>query len=197
MRLAKIKETFDPIAEKNRVLSEMEVIYNEFISSIDGFMESWYRTQYNRYIDLLAVQYESLTDQERYQLEDMVDEMITANKPLATEYFKNKDIWWHKNENLDLKFDFYKSIDNLIENDFRALLGDIGKALNSFDFIPKFYDTPLLGFLCFKNEKNIFKFRFVDPIFWSREMKVSIDNYWEKYKYILSLEQNQDTKKSA
>jgi hypothetical protein len=197
MRLAKIKQVFDPIAEKNRVLSEMEVVYNEFINSIGSFVENWYRTQYNRYIDLLAVQYESLTEEQKYKLEDIVDEMIAANKPVAVDYFININFWWHKNENLDLKFDFYKSIDNLIDDEFRALLGDIGKALNSFDFIPKFYDTPLLGFLCFKNEKNIYKFKFVDPIFWSREMKTSMDNYWEKYKYIISLGQNQETKKSA
>lgn len=197
MRLAKIKSEFNPTQEKNRIINEMELIYNDFINSIDKFVESWYRNQFNRYTDLLAVQYENLTDEQKYELEDLIDKLIAENKVIAKNYFTNKDIWWHKNQNLSLNHDFYKSIDNLIDDKFRNILGEIGKVLNEYEFIPKFYDTPMLGFLCHKDENNIYRFRYVDPIFWSREMKTELDNYWEKYKYIINVLDENERKKSA
>lgn len=196
MRLAKIKKEFELDNEITKVFSAMEALKAEFIESSACFVKSWYYTQYNKYIDMLAVRYEQLDDSQKNNLAADVDDMVCNTKTAVKEYFSNSDLWWSPSQE-PKGHDYYKSIDNLIDTDFRILLGGLGEVLNDYDFIPKYYDRPALGFVCKKDLQNVYRFIYFDPIFWSRDMKVHLDNYWENYKYIINLIDDDNRKKSA
>jgi hypothetical protein len=196
MRLAKIKKEFNAEEEIAKTFSAMEALKAEFIKSSACFVKSWYNTQYNKYIDMLAVRYEQLDDTQKNNLDADVDDMACNTKTAVKEYFSNSDLWWSPGQE-PKGHDYYKSIDNLIDTDFRILLGGLGEVLNDYEFIPKYYDRPALGFVCKKDLQNVYRFIYFDPIFWSRDMKVHLDNYWENYKYIINLIDDDNRKKSA
>lgn len=196
MRLVKIKSELIIDKEIERVKSQMEKNKQEFIQSIPFFLKNWYTTQYNRYTDLLSVNYANLSDDEKSNLEALVDNLIFTKRTEVISYFENANLWWHLSDE-EKDYNYYRSIDNLIDDRFRFLLGAIGEVLNDFGFIPKYFDTPVLGFQCQKDNMNIYRFKYCDPIFWSREMKTAMDNYWENYKYIINLKSGEIDKKTA
>lgn len=196
MRLAKIKSQFNQDKEIERVKSQMEKNKQEFIQSIPNFIKDWYTNQYKRYTDMLSVSYENLSDEEKSELDSLIDNLIFEKKQLAVDYFNNNNLWYHL-DNQEKDYNYYKTIDNLIDDEFRFLLGSIGEVLNDFGFIPKYFDRPVLGLQCQKDNMNIYRFKYCDPIFWSREMKTAMDNYWENYKYIINLKNDNIDKKSA
>lgn len=196
MRLAKIKSEFNQEKEIERVKSQMEKNKQEFIHAIPNFLKEWYSNQYKRYTDMLSVSYENLSNEEKSELDSLIDNLIFEKKQLALDYFNNNNFWYHL-DNQEKDYNYYKSIDNLIDNEFRFLLGSIGEVLNDFGFIPKYFDRPVLGLQCQKDNMNIYRFKYCDPIFWSREMKTAMDNYWENYKYIINLKNDNIDKKTA
>lgn len=196
MRLVKIKPTFDYEKELAITKAQMEQHKSDFIKNIYPFLKDWYSTQYKRYTDLLSVQYNSLADEERKKLDDIADDLAMKNKQIAIDYFNNEKLWWHLSGG-ERDHDYYKSIDSLIDDDFRYLLGELGEVLNEFGFIPKYFDTPKLGFKCHKDLMNIYRFMYCDPIFWSLGVKTAMDNYWENYKYILYINSKKSDKKLA
>lgn len=196
MRLAKINSEFNQDKEIERVKSQMEKNKQEFIQSIPNFIKDWYTNQYKRYTDMLSVSYENLSDEEKSELDSLIDNLIFEKKQLAVDYFNNNNLWYHL-DNQEKDYNYYKTIDNLIDDEFRFLLGSIGEVLNDFGFIPKYFDRPVLGLQCQKDNMNIYRFKYCDPIFWSREMKTAMDNYWENYKYIINLKNDNIDKKSA
>lgn len=197
MRLAKIKKEFNLDEEISKITSVMEDLKLEFLNSSETFVKKWFSTQFNKYIDMLAVRYEQLDEEQKNNLAADVDEKMNETKIAVRAYFSNPDLWWNIDDKERKGHDYYKSIDNLIDDNFRMLIGTLGEVLNKYEFIPKYYDRPALGFICKKDLQNLYKFIYFDPIFWSRDMKVHLDNYWENYKYIINLIDDDNRKKSA
>ncbi len=196
MRLVKIKPVFNYDNELAKTKLQMEQHKQEFISAIKPFLNDWFATQYKRYTDLLDVAYLELSDEQRAELDAIADNLPYQKSQDAINYFNNEKFWWHLS-NEDKDHDYYKSIDSLVNDDFRFLLGSLGEALNDFGFIPKYFDSPILGFQCHKDLMNIYRFKYCDPIFWSKDLKTAMDNYWENYKYILYINDINKNKKLA
>ena len=76
---------------------------------------------------------------------------------------------------------------NLLDYDLRVIFGKVGILIEEYGFIQKNHFDGDTGFVSHKDDSNRYYFEYVYPIYWSDMMKRRMDNYWENYKYYLSI----------
>jgi hypothetical protein len=164
----------------------MEKTKNEFLLEIEKFVKEWIPETLDKYIDKFPEIEQSKTQEELIALRREGKRLSLSLAPQIRELFANDKIWWHKNRNFSDR-DHYKEIDNIMPDEVRFLLGELGILLNSYDFLPMMV-VPFFGFISGKDGENELYFKYLDPIHWSRNSKRLMDNYWEDYKWAVKLQ---------
>lgn len=172
--------------EKIEALKEkMDSIYKEFLSEINDFIRTWSVETSQRIIQKFP---EIQSDYSQEELQNIINECEDLSTDIAVK-FKNEiaspEHWWHLGADITDR-NYYKTIDNLVGESTRFILGEIGTRLNNYGFLPKMV-KPFHGFLSERDGSNFYRFEYVDPIYWSRDMKRTFDNYWELFKYAMNL----------
>lgn len=185
MTPAKVDSVVTAEQKIEELKTKMASIQTSFLEDIESFVDEWLIETAKSVID----KFPEIEKKYSYsEIDNIVLECEELSAEIASEFkddLSRSELWWHKNE-LISKRDQYKLIDNIVSDSSRFILGRIGIVLNKYGFLPKMV-KPFHGFISEKDGSNNYIFKYIDPIYWSRDMKTTFDNYWELYKYALRL----------
>lgn len=168
-----------------RIVLRMENTRKEFLTEIQKFIYSWIPETLDKYIDNFPEIEQSKSNEELTKLRREGKRLAIELAPKIKDLFAKDEIWWHKNQTFSDK-DHYKEIDDIMPEEVRYELGEIGILLNSYGFLPMMV-KPFFGFISGKDGENELYFKYLNPIHWSRNSKRLMDNYWEDYKWAVKL----------
>lgn len=172
-----IEKTIE-IAEKLRI---------EFINEANIFICQWYSDIINKFILSYPPASKKLTAEHKYHMMKELKVLQDSIHKELTNTLNRDEYWWHMGIINDLPRDFYKTINNLLDYDLRVILGKVGNILEEYGFIKKNHFDGDKGFVSHKDINNRYYFEYVYPIYWSDMMKRKMDNYWENYKFYLTI----------
>lgn len=183
----KTKEVLSSNQSIDKTVEIAEKLRADFIEETNKFVPQWYESIVNKFILTFPPAAEKLTAE---HLKNMKHELRLLQDSIHIELTNilNRDqYWWHSGQITDVPRDFYKNIDNILDFDLRVLLGKVGDILEEYGFIKKNHFDGDKGFISHKDSSNRYFFEYVYPVYWSDMMKRRMDNYWENYKYYLSI----------
>ena len=183
----KIKEVLSSDQSIGKTVEIAERLRTEFVEETNKFVTQWYESIINKFILTFPPAAEKLTAEHKKNIKIELKVLQDSIHIELTNILMRDQYWWHSGEITDVPRDIYKNIDNLLDFDLRVIFGKVGYILEEYGFIKKNHYDGDKGFVSHKDGSNRYFFEYVYPVYWSDMMKRTMDNYWENYKYYLSI----------
>ena len=183
----RIKEVLSTNQTIEKTVERAEKLKQAFIDETIRFVPNWYEFTINRFIETYPPASKQLTDEHKKNINKELKLLQNSVVIELNNLLKQDRYWWHTGVITDVPRDFYKDIDNLLDFNFRVIFGKVGFILEDYGFIVKNHFDGDKGFVAHKDDSNRYYFEYIYPIYWSDMMKRRMDNYWENYKYYLSI----------
>lgn len=167
---------------KDKFLEVAEDNYQKFILELRHFIVEWNKKTFNYFLKSYPNSLKRLNEKQLLQMKIELQYLNKIAPDLIEEAFAREEKWWHKS-NSGIDIDYYRSINNLVDDEIKKVFGLIGNIFYDFGFVSKSMHEPYRGFLTKKDGSNLYYYEYVHPIYWSDMMKRRMDNYWEVYKY--------------
>jgi len=175
-----VKEKIDKtdLQQLELLIARMGHIKDEFVNEFIDFTSSWIEDRHQKMINSIPEITRTLDDEELEEINLMVSKIINDTSQRAKS-LANQINWWHESKN-DVDTDYYRKIDNLFDEDYRKIIGDVGAPLQEFGYLPK-QKMPKFGFSFYRDRTNKYRYLYTDPIDWSNKLKRLLDNYNDCY----------------
>lgn len=183
----KTKEVLSSDQSIGKTVEIAERLRAEFIEETNKFVPQWYESIINKFILTFPPAAEKLTADHKKNIKIELKVLQDSIHTELTNRLMRDQYWWHSGQITDVPRDFYKNIDNILDFDLRVIFGKVGYILEEYGFIKKNHFDGDKGFVSHKDGSNRYFFEYVYPVYWSDMMKRTMDNYWENYKYYLSV----------
>lgn len=183
----KTKEVLSSDQSIGKTVEIAERLRAEFIEETNKFVPQWYESIINKFILTFPPAAEKLTADHKKNIKIELKVLQDSIHTELTNILMRDQYWWHSGQITDVPRDFYKNIDNILDFDLRVIFGKVGYILEEYGFIKKNHFDGDKGFVSHKDGSNRYFFEYVYPVYWSDMMKRTMDNYWENYKYYLSV----------
>lgn len=182
MRNLAVKSSNQTLEETIKIAEELRI---EFLNEANLFVSQWYSNTLEKFINSFPPASQKLTAEHKEHIKKELRSLQNNIAPELTKVLSKESYWWHLGSLSDVPRDFYKTIDNMLEEDLRIVFGKVGNILEEYGFIIKNYFDGDKGFVAHKDDINLYYFEYVYPVHWSDQMKRKMDNYWENYKFYL------------
>lgn len=173
-------------SQLDEIKNKMEQLRLTFVEEAILFTKNWMTEKVEELIISIPEFTNKLTPDQLLSLRVESAKVSSGIEASLREYLDDKSLWWHLDPNSGSSKDRYKNLDSFFDEKYRKLIGSVGKVLSKYGYLPK-YEINVFGFYCFKDASNSYSYEFINPVFWSNQMKRRMDNYWEQYKYALNL----------